>query len=51
LASGEELVKKDETNLFWQRELAVSHGRVGDALNAQGDLAEAVKEYETDVQI
>ena len=46
-----DLTKKDATNLFWQRELSVCHGSVGDALKDQGDLTGAVKEYQADVAI
>jgi hypothetical protein len=35
----------------WQRDLSVSYELVGDALAAQGDLAEAVKFYRDAVAI
>ena len=35
----------DPTNAGWQRDLSVSHNKVGDVLLAQGDLAGALKAY------
>ena len=35
------LVEQDPSNAGWQRELAVAHSRVGDVLQAQGQLAAA----------
>ena len=37
--------KRDTANAGWQRDLSVSHNKVGDALVAQGDGPGALEEY------
>jgi tetratricopeptide (TPR) repeat protein len=39
------LAAADPSNAGWQRDLSVSHDRIGDVLLAQGDLAGALKAY------
>jgi tetratricopeptide (TPR) repeat protein len=45
LATGDRLAKADPTNTDWQSYLSVSYQRVGEVLQAQGNLAEALKSY------
>jgi hypothetical protein len=45
LAIGETLAKRDPENTQWQRDLSVSHDRIGDVLVAQGDGAGALASY------
>ncbi len=40
------LVARDPDNTDWQRDLAVSHNKVGSKYEAQGRLAEALAEYQ-----
>jgi eukaryotic-like serine/threonine-protein kinase len=40
------LTQRDPDNTDWQRDLSVSHNRVGDIYQAQGRLADALREYE-----
>ena len=40
------MAKADPENAVWQRDLSLSYSRVGDALMAQGNLAEALKSYQ-----
>jgi tetratricopeptide (TPR) repeat protein len=51
LAIAERLVAADATNTEWQRDLLVSHNRVGAVLQAQGDLAGALTEYRAGLAI
>ena len=39
------LVAEDPANLAWQHELAVTYDELGDVLQAQGRLAEALARY------
>ena len=39
------MTKVDPSNAKWQRDLSVSYDKVGDVLQAQGDLAAALKAY------
>ena len=41
----ERLGQSDPSNAVWQRDLSVSHNRVGDVLRAQGNLVEALDAY------
>ncbi|MGC2223375.1 MAG: tetratricopeptide repeat protein [Methylocella sp.] len=45
------LAKSDPGNAGWQRDLSVSHNRIGGVQQAQGDLAGALKSYEADLAI
>src|SRR5262249_20052380 len=38
-------IAADRSNAEWRRDLAVSHGKLGDALVRQGKLAEALAAY------
>jgi tetratricopeptide (TPR) repeat protein len=51
LAIAERLVAADATNTEWQRDLSVSHNRVGAVLQAQGDPAGALTEYRAGLAI
>src|SRR5205823_3149240 len=41
----ERLAAADRSNTQWQRDLSISDEKVGDMLNAQGKLDEALKSY------
>ena len=41
----EELAAADPGNAGWQRDLSVSHNKIGDVLTAQGNLAAALAAY------
>ena len=41
----ERLARQDPTNAAWQRDLSVSHGKLGDVQLAQGDLAGALASF------
>ena len=41
-----EMQAKDPGNAGWQRDLSVSHDRIGDVQQAQGDLAAALTSYQ-----
>ncbi|WP_439924312.1 tetratricopeptide repeat protein [Nitrobacter sp. JJSN] len=41
----EQLLRTDPHNAGWQRDLSVSHDRIGDVLVAQGKLPEALKSF------
>jgi tetratricopeptide (TPR) repeat protein len=45
LAVSQRLASADPSNAGWQRDLSVSHDRLGDVLSAQGDLAGALAAY------
>ena len=47
----ERLAAADPGNAAWQRDLAVSHIKLGDVRRAQGDLPGALREYEADLDI
>jgi tetratricopeptide (TPR) repeat protein len=51
LAIAERLAKADPGNAGWQRDLSVSHDRIGDVLRAQGDLAAALQSYRASLAI
>ena len=50
LAIAERLAVADPGNAPWQRDLSVSHEKLGDVLVAQGQLAEALKAYRAEAQ-
>jgi tetratricopeptide (TPR) repeat protein len=45
------LAKADPDNAEWQRDLSVSHGRVGEVLVAQGKLPDALTSYQASLDI
>ena len=45
LAIAERLAKADPDNAGWQRDLSVSHDKIGDVQLAQDDLAAALTSY------
>ena len=45
LAIAERLVKAELENAGWQRDLALSHNRIGEVLRAQGNLPEALESF------
>ena len=47
----ERLAKADPGNAGWQRDLSVSHDRIGDVQEAQGDLAAALASYQASLAI
>ena len=44
-------VASDPSNSQWQRDLSVSHNKIGDMQSAQGDLAAALKSYQAGTAI
>ena len=51
LAIGERLAKADPGNAGWQRDLSVSHNKIGDVQVAQGDLPAALTSYQASLAI
>jgi tetratricopeptide (TPR) repeat protein len=47
----ERLAKADPGNAGWQRDLSVSHNRIGDVQQAQGNLAAALTSYQASLAI
>jgi hypothetical protein len=47
----ERLAAADPSNAGWQRDLSVSHERIGDVLRAQGDLGGALQAYRADLAV
>ncbi len=47
----ERLAAADPGNSEWQRDLSVSHNRIGDVCRAQGNLAGALESYEAGLAI
>ena len=47
----EHLATADPGNAKWQRDLSVSHNRIGDVQRAQGDLAAALTSYQAALTI
>ena len=47
----ERLAKADPGNAGWQRDLSVSHDKIGDVQRAQGDLAAALTSYQASLAI
>ena len=47
----ERLAKADPGNAGWQRDLSVSHNKIGDVRQAQGDLAGALASYQASLAI
>jgi hypothetical protein len=45
LAIAERLTTADPSNAGWQRDLAISHGRIAELLAEQDDTAQALSEY------
>jgi tetratricopeptide (TPR) repeat protein len=50
-AAFQRLAASDPGNAQWQRDLSVSHDRIGDVRVAQGDLAGALRAFEADLEI
>ena len=46
LAIRERLAQADPGNAGWQRDLSVSHDKIGDVQQAQGDLSAALTSYQ-----
>ena len=46
LAIAERLARADPGNAGWQRDLSVSHNKIGDVLVEQGDLTAALESYQ-----
>jgi tetratricopeptide (TPR) repeat protein len=51
LAIRERLAQADKGNAGWQRDLSVSHDKIGRLLEKDGRLAEAMPHYEADLAI
>jgi hypothetical protein len=51
LAIRERLAQQDPNNAQWQRDLSVSHDRIGDMLAAQGEGAAALTAYRASLAI
>ena len=51
LAIAETLAASDASNSQWQRDLSVSHNKIGDVLVEQGDTAGALKAYRDSLAI
>ncbi len=51
LAISENLARHDPANLDWQRDLSVSHERIGNVLVAQGERAAALEAYRAGLAI
>ena len=47
----EKLAAADPGNAGWQRDLSVSHNKIGDVRTAQGDLAGALESYRASLDI
>ena len=45
------LAEQDPGNASWQRDLSVSHNKIGDVLRAQGDLDGALGEFRASFEI
>src|SRR5260370_27472892 len=45
------LTESDPSNASWQRDLSLSHERMGDVLRQQGDLAGALVAYQEALQL
>jgi hypothetical protein len=45
------LARADPGNAGWQRDLSVSHIKIGDVLRAQGNLTAALESYQADLAI
>ena len=48
---GGRLAEADPSNAGWQRDLSVSHEKIGDVLVAQGDLSGALESYRASMAI
>jgi hypothetical protein len=51
LAIAEALAGRDAANTQWERDLSVSHNRIGDVLVAQGDLVAALTAFRKSLAI
>ena len=51
LAIRERLASADRGNAGWQRDLSVSHNKIGDVLVEQGNLSEALEAYQSSLAI
>jgi tetratricopeptide (TPR) repeat protein len=47
----ERLARQDPSNAGWQRDLSISHNKLGDVQLAQGDLAGALASFRKDLEI
>ena len=47
----QKLAASDPSNSEWQRDLSISHDRIGDTQGEHGDLAEALKSYQAGMAI
>ena len=47
----ERLAEADPSNAGWQRDLSVSHEKIGDVLDADGDIDSAIDAYEKSLVI
>src|SRR6202051_1925348 len=50
-AIAKRLAEQDKPNAGWQRDLAASYGNVGDVLEAQGKLQDALDAYQQELAI
>ena len=51
MAIAERLAEADPNNAGWQRDLSVSHNKIGDVLVDQGDLSGALDSYRPSMAI
>jgi len=51
LAAAERIIKTNPSNTGWQRNLSVSHDRIGDVQTAQGDFWAALKSFQASLAI
>ena len=51
LAIRDRLAQADPGNAGWQRDLSVSHNKIGDVQRAQGDLPAALTSYQASLAI
>ena len=51
LAIAERLAEADPANAGWQRDLSISHDRIGDVLVAQGKLGDALQAFRDSLAI
>ena len=51
LAIAQALAQQDASNTLWQRDLSISHEKIGDIQRAQGDLDAALISYQASLEI
>lgn len=51
IVMGKQLAQQDTTNTQWQRDLSVSHNKIGDIFLAQGNLDDALSAYRDSLAI